>query len=53
MLFPKVSFVVNFDALLSRSDDQTLQALLGGAGMRLITLLDLKLSTPTVKRQSM
>jgi len=38
---------VKLDALLSRADDQTLQILLGGAGMRLITLLDPKLSTPT------
>ena len=40
-------FTVKFDALLSRADDQTLQALLGDTGMRLIMLLDPKLSTPT------
>lgn len=33
--------------MLSRADDQTLQTLLGGVGMRLITLLDPKLSSPT------
>jgi len=38
---------VKFDDLLARADDQTLQTLLGGAGMRLITLLDPKLATPT------
>lgn len=38
---------MKFDDLLSRADDQTLQALLGGAGMRLITLLDAKLAIPT------
>ena len=38
---------MKFDDLLSRADDQILQALLGVAGMRLITLLDAKLAIPT------
>ena len=33
--------------MLARADDEILQTLLGSAGMRLITLLDLRLATPT------
>jgi superfamily II DNA or RNA helicase len=38
---------VNFDSLLARADDETLQILLGQSAVRLITALDRSLATPT------
>lgn len=37
---------MRFDDLLSRADDQALQHLLGGSGLRLLQLLDSSLTTP-------
>ena len=42
---------MNFDDLLSRTDDETLQTLLGSAAVRLIRLLDPSLATPTHLRE--
>lgn len=42
---------MNFDDLLSRADDETLQTLLGSAAIRLIKLLDSSLATPTRLRE--
>ena len=42
---------MNFDALLTRADDETLQNLLGQSAVRLITLLDRSLATPTNLRK--
>lgn len=38
---------MRFDDLLSRADDQALQQLLGGPGLRLLQLLDPSLATPS------
>lgn len=42
---------MRFDDLLSRTDDETLQTLLGSAAVRLIRLLDPSLATPTRLRE--
>lgn len=42
---------MQFDNLLSRADDETLQTLLGSAAVRLIKLLDPGLATPTRLRE--
>lgn len=42
---------MDFDNLLSRADDETLQAMLGSSSVRLITLLDPNSATPTRLRE--
>jgi superfamily II DNA or RNA helicase len=42
---------LNFNKLLSRADDETLQTLLGSAAVRLIKLLNPSLATPTNLRE--
>ncbi len=42
---------MNINSLLSRADDETLQALLGSATVRLIKLLNFNLTTPTNLRE--
>jgi DNA repair protein RadD len=42
---------LNFDNLLSRADDETLQTMLGSSSVRLITLLDPKSATPSRLRE--
>ena len=42
---------MNFDDLLSRADDETLQTLLGSVVVRLLKLLDSSLATPTRLRE--
>lgn len=42
---------LNFDNLLSRADDETLQSLLGDSSVRLITLLDPSSATPSRLRE--
>jgi len=42
---------LNFDDLLSRTDEETLQTLLGSSASRLVKLLDSRLATPTNLRE--
>jgi len=42
---------VNFSDILSRADDETLQAFLGSSVVRLLKLLDVSLATPTQLRE--
>ncbi|MEG4588929.1 DEAD/DEAH box helicase [Microcoleus sp. MOSTC5] len=42
---------MNFDDLLSRADEETLQTLLGSSAFRLVKLLDSRLATPTNLRE--
>ncbi|MBF1999244.1 MAG: DEAD/DEAH box helicase family protein [Synechococcales cyanobacterium M58_A2018_015] len=42
---------MNFEGLLSRADDETLQAILGGSVIRLLKIFDSSLATPTKLRE--
>ena len=42
---------LNFDDLLSRADEETLQTLFGSSAFRLVKLLDSRLVTPTNLRE--
>jgi len=42
---------LNFDELLSRADEETLQTLFGSSAFRLVKLLDSRLATPTNLRE--
>ena len=42
---------LNFDDLLSRASEETLQALFGSSAFRLVKLLDTRLATPTNLRE--